>query len=364
MKRTTRHLVTAASLAALLAPAAHAASKVTKLGWEPAGAGGDRRLVLDVAPPITGIEVVTSDRGIEVRLPDTTREAALPAGLQETNRDGRLEILWPLAHGSLRSVSATASRVTVTASEQGSVAAPSYRIGVGDVLYVAVYKNQDLTSEYTVSPEGTIKLPLVGDLPAAGWTENNLAARLTEILAKDFLVDPQVSVTVRTYQSQFIYVTGAVSQSRRVSLRPGLTMKGVLAEAGIALAPGQSIVLKPAAGSAGKPVTLAEDDLDEENAPVPRDGDVVTVQERPSVLIQGEVRRAGRFPLEPGMTLLEALAVAEGTTEWAHMGDVRIRRKDGQPGEIRANLKRIVDQKDPDPVLRPGDMVIVRRRAL
>jgi polysaccharide export outer membrane protein len=363
VKRTLGHLVTAASLAAFLAPAAHATSKVTKLGWDTAAGSGDRRLVVDVDPPITGIEVVASDRGIEVRLPDTTREAALPTGLQESRRDGRLELVWPLSRGSLRSVSATASRVTVTVSQEGPAAAPSYRIGVGDVLYVAVYKNQDLTSEYTVSPEGTIKLPLVGDLPAAGWTENNLAARLTEILAKDYLVDPQVSVTVRTYQSQFIYVTGAVSTSRRVSLRPGLTMKGVLAEAGIALAPGQAIVLKPA-GSAGKPVTLDEDDLDDENAPLPRDGDVVTVQERPSVLIQGEVRRAGRFPLEPGMTLLEALAVAEGTTEWAQRSDVRIRRKDGEPNEINANLKRIEDRKDPDPVLRPGDMIIVRRRAL
>ena len=351
--------------ALLVAPAARADSRIVGVSLSGAAAS-QRTLTLELDAPPSAFGVTTSGKGVEVRLDATSLAAAAPPEIVVSSHDGLAALLVPSAGAVVREVRVSGKTLRVSLVEPTSGASSSYRIGVGDVLYIAVYKNQDLTGEVTVSPEGTVTLPLVSEVPAAGSTETELAQRLTQILGKDLLVDPQVSVTVRTYQSQFVYVTGAVSQSRRVALRPGLTMTGILAEAGVALAPGQVAVLKRGASVAGAPpITLGSDELESEAAPTPRDGDVIVVHERDSVLLAGEFRRGGKLPIDPGTTLLQAVALSEGLTEWANRSEIRILRKSNGPlQEIRANLKRIESRKDPDVPLAPGDVILVKRRSL
>jgi polysaccharide export outer membrane protein len=93
--------------------------------------------------------------------------------------------------------------------------------------------------------------------------------------------------------------------------------------------------------------------------------DVVTVSEKDYFYIQAEVRKPGKYEIHPGLTLLQAIAVAEGLTDWADKTDiVVIRKQAGKESRQTLNLKKIERQKAPDMPLVAGDIIIVPRRIL
>jgi polysaccharide export outer membrane protein len=111
----------------------------------------------------------------------------------------------------------------------------AYKIGPLDVLEVKVFKVKDLESQVQVAESGTINLPLVGEVPAAGRTAQEIERDLEKRLGAKFLKNPQVTVYVREYNSQRLTVEGAVK-------KPGvypLKGKTTLLQA-IALAEGQN----------------------------------------------------------------------------------------------------------------------------
>jgi len=99
-----------------------------------------------------------------------------------------------------------------------------YVVGPGDELLIAFYaggeKQEDFTA--TVSPAGTITSPLLGEMKVAGLTTYEIAKKLTEILAKDFFVNPQVLVSVKEYGGQ-VFVMGAVNKPGAYGFQEGLT---------------------------------------------------------------------------------------------------------------------------------------------
>ena len=92
---------------------------------------------------------------------------------------------------------------------------------------------------------------------------------------------------------------------------------------------------------------------------------VVTVAEKDYFYIQGEVHKPGTYELRPGMTLLQAIAVAEGLTDWADRKDIALNRTVGDR-RVRqtVNMKNVERQKEPDVELAGGDIIIVARRFL
>lgn len=84
-----------------------------------------------------------------------------------------------------------------------------YRIGVGDVLNIQVWKEADLTRSVPVRPDGKISFPLLDDLQAAGLTPLELKLVLTERL-KQYLSEPRVTVLVEEVNSYKVYVMGEV----------------------------------------------------------------------------------------------------------------------------------------------------------
>jgi polysaccharide biosynthesis/export protein len=78
------------------------------------------------------------------------------------------------------------------------------------------------------------------------------------------------------------------------------------------------------------------------------------------VFVTGEVGRPGGFPLNGPMTVLQALALAGGFTEFADKDHVEIISDETQPGRRRFNYTTVVNGKAPDVALRPGDTVVVR----
>src|SRR5712692_1771701 len=93
--------------------------------------------------------------------------------------------------------------------------AQEYTIGPRDILKITVWGQDDLTREYPVDQDGFVPFPLVGRVKAGGLTGKEFAGRLTELLEKDYLVNPQVFVPVKEYLSRKVHVLGETE-------RPGL----------------------------------------------------------------------------------------------------------------------------------------------
>lgn len=99
------------------------------------------------------------------------------------------------------------------------LAPPSeFRLGPEDVLTVTVWKNQDLSREVVIRPDGLISMPLIGDIPAANLTANDLAKRISDRLT-EYMASPIVSVQVKEVNSYFIYVLGEVTRPGKYPLK-------------------------------------------------------------------------------------------------------------------------------------------------
>jgi polysaccharide export outer membrane protein len=90
-----------------------------------------------------------------------------------------------------------------------TTAEPAYLLGPEDVLKVSVWKDEHLTQESVVRPDGMITFPLIGEVQASGRTTEDVRAEIARRLTK-FLPNPNVTVTVLKVLSYRIYVLGRV----------------------------------------------------------------------------------------------------------------------------------------------------------
>jgi polysaccharide biosynthesis/export protein len=104
-------------------------------------------------------------------------------------------------------------------SYEVDLTAPSdFFLGPEDVLKVMVWKSPDLSGEVTIRPDGTITMPLIGDVPAAGLTANVLAKRIGDRLT-EYVSSPVVTIQVKEVNSYFIYVLGEVVKPGKYPLK-------------------------------------------------------------------------------------------------------------------------------------------------
>ncbi|MEA1081831.1 XrtA/PEP-CTERM system exopolysaccharide export protein [Marinobacter qingdaonensis] len=110
-----------------------------------------------------------------------------------------------------------------------------YLLGVTDVVRVSVWRNEDLSVEVPVRPDGKISVPLVGDVQASGRTPQALAEDIENNLAR-YIRQPQVSIVVTSMGSHEytdrVRVTGAVEQPVSVPHRAGMTVLDIVLGAG------------------------------------------------------------------------------------------------------------------------------------
>ena len=107
----------------------------------------------------------------------------------------------------------------------------SYVIGAEDVLHIHVWKEEALTRTVPVRMDGKISLPLVDDIQAAGLTTRQLKEALTKRL-KDFIDNPNVSVTVMEANSYKVYVSGEVRSPGVYRLRSETSLLQLIPMAG------------------------------------------------------------------------------------------------------------------------------------
>jgi polysaccharide export outer membrane protein len=107
-----------------------------------------------------------------------------------------------------------------------------YRIGPGDMLKIAVWKHDELSTLAAVRPDGAISLPLVGDVPATGQSATEIAADVQQRLHRFYQDDPPVTVQVQEVKSYKIYVVGEVNKpgefapSQEVTVLMSLSLAG------------------------------------------------------------------------------------------------------------------------------------------
>ena len=287
-----------------------------------------------------------------------------------------------------------------------------YRIGPDDLLNVSIFEAPEMNCTVRVSASGQISLQLLGTVQAAGLTPRELEFVLQARLRQTYMKDPHVSVFVQELQSHSVSVVGAVKTPGVFQIRGTKTVLEVLSLAGgLAEDAGDNLLImhgtvnaepggsegsefKPAATSpvrqvrevlanypSSQPETLVEkseidqiklkellEAADSSLNVAVRPGDIVKVSRAGIVYVVGEVQKPGGFVLQnnENISVLQALALAQGTTHTSAISRARIIRTDpatGKRTEIPMNLGKVLSGKKSDTLLQPKDIVFVPNSA-
>ena len=109
-------------------------------------------------------------------------------------------------------------------------APPEYTLGSGDRVGISVFNEDELTGEYSVGPDGTVALPLVGNIPANGLTISQFRDTVVDRLSPEYILDPRVSVEMLNYRPFFIL--GEVNKPGQYPYVDRLTLAQAVATAG------------------------------------------------------------------------------------------------------------------------------------
>jgi polysaccharide biosynthesis/export protein len=242
----------------------------------------------------------------------------------------------------------------------------SYRIGAGDVLSISVWDNKDLDQVVFVRPDGRISLPLIGEVPAAGVTVDELATRLGLLYAKT-IKGAQVSVDVKEIRSRPVFFVGGVGKTGPLQLTQDLTLLQGISLAG-GLAPGADLesafVLRSDKVIPVDFVKLIQKADLSQNVKL-QPGDTVVVPVADVVYVEGEVKAPGPVKFTKELTMLKAIAQTGGFTNLANPKRVSILRGQGSKKQtVEVNVRDMMkDEKAaPDMALKPNDIVIVPQR--
>lgn len=240
------------------------------------------------------------------------------------------------------------------------------QVRAGDLLEVSVFGVPEFKQELRVSEDGKVNLPFLGPIIVAGRSTSQIQETVASGLSKGgFFREPQVTVLLKDFIAHGITVVGEVEHP---GVYPVITTKRLFdlisMSGGFTPKAGQSISVTHA-DRPQQPVTvnLTKDsarsfDSNVEIFP----GDTILVSKAGIVYVVGDVVRPGGYTMENGerMTLLQAIAMAQGINRTAAIGSAKlIRRIEGKPNEVPITLKGILSAKAADIELQPEDILFV-----
>lgn len=216
----------------------------------------------------------------------------------------------------------------------GTVSAQEYRIGEGDVLKITVYENDDLTTVTRVNANGTIRLPLLGEVGVEGLTLNEMSIKIKELYADGYIVNPQVHVFIQEFQSNKATILGQVKTPGLYELKEETSLLELISKSGgLTHDAGEQILIKrksEAGGSSDAVIRVNIYELVEmgnvsQNVNI-RDEDTVYVskKELQYVYITGEVKKPDAYEYEKGFTVIRAITQAGGFSDKAAPSKVKI----------------------------------------
>jgi polysaccharide export outer membrane protein len=270
-----------------------------------------------------------------------------------------------------------------------------YQVGAEDQLEIVVFGQDNLNRILRVNGRGEITMPLVGVVPVAGLTPQEIEKRLVALYDAQYLVDPQISVEVKEFRHQRVAVTGAVDKPGTYEIIGPRTLLEVLSLAGgfssRTGAPAGDVVnlirhqnapdlakaanagtVTPAPPFTRKTETmvinlrrLVSGQTPELNLPV-RNGDVIHVPFAGTAYVLGGVRKPGNVAVKENLTVSQAVALAGGIDPLLGTNDITVMRFDeqGRPISIKTDLGKIIARDDPDLPLKDNDVLVVRESSL
>ena len=245
-----------------------------------------------------------------------------------------------------------------------------YKLGVGDVIEVEAYQEEEISGKFTVNATGAVTFPLLGSVVVAGKTPAEVADFLESLLEKDYYVDVQLKVDVAVFASQPVTLLGEVQNPGTYYLEGRMTLTELLAKAG---------GLRPSAGPVLELRRTAR--VEGEGAPPPMDfptaklltgevgrdvvlqaGDVLFVSAKKIFFISGEVARPGQYEISLGLTLMQAISQAGGVGKFASQAIEIHRDVEGEKQILSFDLSQIRKGRSADPAILPGDVIFVKKR--
>ena len=354
-----------------------------------------------------GLGVVgVADRALaQTQLPPFSSPVPLPT-LQPLDRVSAANTSDPQP-GNFGEPPVASTRTPFSPRSGRSVDPVNYYIGPGDEVAITVVGYPEYTTNRSVLSDGTIALPLIGDVMAADRTPTELSAELTRRL-NQVLVNPAVTINVSSQRPVTVNIGGAVQRPGPVQLRnlrptgditPGSNVAGVVSlqrptvtaalleaggitrEADLAqvqlrrYAPDRNLPpvilnLWDAIGGTrpNRDLTLQDGDT----LYVPKLADSSSIDAKlmaqssfaprtVRVKVVGEVVRPGEVGVPPDGTISSAIAIAGGPTTSARMKEVRFVRRlaDGRIEEKKLDLNQLSDEIQ----IQDGDVIYVPKTA-
>ena len=255
-------------------------------------------------------------------------------------------------------------------SSEGTAREPSMKIGPGDLIEVNVYDEADLDQTVRLDDVGDGSLSFIGSVHLAGLTTEQAEILIARKLKEgNFLLAPRVGVIIREYSTQGVSVLGEVKTPGIYGVVGGQSLLDVLAAAGgtTPLA-GSEITIQRASDGSTLSVLLSKDahhSLSSNIRLYP--GDKVLIPRAALVYVLGDVGRPGGFVMENDgkITVLQALAMAGGTTHTSSMNASRLLRK-GSSGytDIHIELNKMLKSQKGDVQLQAEDILYIPGSAI
>jgi polysaccharide biosynthesis/export protein len=309
----------------------------------------------------------------------------IPVLAQSVAADGRVDAAASSPAVSTPAVS-TAAYMPTQPPPPTAADSSSYVLGAEDLVTVRVFAADDIPDKPAqIDNNGSVTLPMIGLVHAAGLTVEQFQANLVTAYKKYFK-DPQVTVQVNEFHSQPVSVAGNVNTPGVVQLRGNRNLLEVISMAG-GLRPeaGDSALITrnlsegtiPVAGAFTDPTgkySVAHIDIravmsgkDPQGNILMKPHDVVTIPRARLIYVLGNVTKPGGFVLtdNESMSITKAIALAGGWDKTASLTSARVLRASGgaEREQIPANVKKIMENKAPDIELRPDDILYIPNSA-
>ncbi len=230
--------------------------------------------------------------------------------------------------------------------------APPATLGPEDKLRITVYEHDDLSQEVSLASDGGFAFPLIGKVQASGMTVEQLEQYLKKELGKDYIVDPQVSVTMLESRNRHVFVLGAVGAPGVYPLKHNASVLELLTQAGGVRDDASWYAWYVPAGeqseAQGTQIDLEKLLSGEIRPPIRvQNGDTIHVPQGAFVYVTGEVQKPGRYPLKRNTTVDRAIILAGGFTKFASKKRIRVRRMvNGEQKEYRARSSDELQNED------------------
>ena len=241
-------------------------------------------------------------------------------------------------------------------------------LDAGDLIQIHVFGSADYNPSVRVSLDGSIQIPLGGVIPVVGLTLHQAADAISvRLMSAGMYRDPQVTLQLIESPNQVITVTGEAHAVVSTTGSQKLLYEVLAAAGGLPATASHTVTINRPGVEEPIVVNLGPDPAHSVQANIPVfPHDTVIVSRVGVVYLLGAFHTPGAIPLQQNtpLTLMQATALGNGYLFEGKYDDLRIVRTVGLERKVvRVDIAKVVNGKEPDPVLQPDDIVFLPTKA-